>query len=186
MSTKQLYASYYAPYNSDSIKKTQFDYNQTIYNDVAHEKLQEHKKFPKNRADIGVKYVFDEDALSKMFFSEDNMARLQRKIKEEIYKQTDHVYKLVEDQDESDLLVAMRAIFMEHGKYRSDRIVHQVKILNKLLIDAILPDMISMIKQEYAYLKEINEPIKPIMRPINVSRAGRRTLPSVTTVWDLR
>ena len=44
--------------------------------------------------------------------------------------------------------------------------------------------MITEIKQFYGYLKEINEPLKPIDRPINVNNAGRKTLPSLTSVWQ--
>lgn len=184
--TKRLYMHYYEPANTARLDGTQFDYGQILYKETGHEKIQEHSDFSPNRANVGVKYVFEEDDLSKLFFSQENMKRLQKKIKDTIYEQTKHEYRLLEDQDESDLLVAMRAIYMEHGKYRSDRIVHQVKMLNQLLIHAIVPEMITNIKQEYAYLKEINEPIKPIPRPMNVSNAGRRSLPSMTTTWEIR
>lgn len=181
--SKQLSMSYYEPYNLANNQQTQYNFGDTIYQEASHEKIQEHKKFPADRAQWGTKYVFNEDSLSKLFFSEENMTRIQKKIKDTVYEQTKHQYKLEEDQDESDLLVAMRAVFMKYGKFRDDKIIHQVKVLNNILVNSIMPDMISMIKQEYAYIKEINEPIKPITRPINVSRAGRRTLPSITTTW---
>ena len=45
--------------------------------------------------------------------------------------------------------------------------------------------MITEIKQTYGYIKEINEPIKPIPRPMNVNNAGRKTLPSITTTYGI-
>ena len=36
------------------------------------------------------------------------------------------------------------------------------------------------------YLKEINNPIKPMDRPLNVSSAGRKLNPSITSKWGLK
>ena len=47
----------------------------------------------------------------------------------------------------------------------------------------IIPDMISMIKQDDEYIKQLDRPIDPIPLPVNVSRAGRLSLPSVTSVF---
>lgn len=124
-----------------------------------------------------------DDELSKIYYSEENVKRIQKLIKKEIFVRTKGVYKLEEDQDESDLLVVMKSIFTEYAKHLPYEYVKQVKALNKKTIDAIVPDMITNIKQTYDYLKEINGPIKPIDRPVNVNNAGRRTLPPLTTVY---
>jgi hypothetical protein len=60
--------------------------------------------------------------------------------------------------------------------------VHQVKELNHRTIERIIPDMLSMIRQDQKYLDELDRPINPIPRPINVSRAGRLSLPSTTSI----
>lgn len=125
----------------------------------------------------------EKNSLATTFFSEENMKRIQNKIKQEIYTRTKGNFKIEEEQDENTLLLAMRNIFLEENRFLPNRIVHQVKELNQKVINSIVPDMITEIKQYYGYLKDVNEPIKPIMRPINVSNAGRRTLPSVTTTW---
>ena len=51
----------------------------------------------------------------------------------------------------------------------------QVKKLNIKVINYLYPDLMTNIKQEYYYVKEINEPLKPIDRPINVSIKGSKT-----------
>jgi hypothetical protein len=43
--------------------------------------------------------------------------------------------------------------------------------------------MLSMIKQDEEYINQLNKPIIPIALPVNVSRAGRLSLPSVTTTF---
>jgi hypothetical protein len=142
-----------------------------------------------NKFDVGMKNVFSnckysQEPVGKLFFSESNIKRLQKQIKEKIYNDTNHKIVVDEDQDDNDLLVSMRAVYQLHGKFIREHIVTQVKDLNKKLVDYVVPDMISQIKQYYGYLKDVNEPIKPIARPMNVSNAGRRTLPSITSLWN--
>lgn len=124
-----------------------------------------------------------EDELSKLFYSQENMKRIQKKIRQTVFERTKGQYRVDVDQDDQDLLLTMRAVFLEHARFLPFRIIHQVKELNKRVVEYVVPDMITQIKQHYAYIKEINEPIKPIPRPVNVNNAGRKTLPSLSTVY---
>ena len=123
--------------------------------------------------------VYDE--ISRIFYSEENINRIQKMIKKTIFERTKGQYKLDEDQDESDLLISMRAVFLEHSRFLPNMMVHQVKELNHKTIERIVPDMLSMIKQDEEYVNQLDKPIEPIALPVNVSRAGRLSLPSVTT-----
>jgi hypothetical protein len=123
----------------------------------------------------------DYEPVSEIFFSETNIKRIQNLIKKEIYNRTKGMYKLDADQDESDLLIVMRQVYYAHAKFLPYKIVSQTKDLNRKVINIIVPDMITNIKQAYAYIKEINQPIQPIMRPVNVNNAGRKTLPPLTS-----
>ena len=123
----------------------------------------------------------------QLFFSEKNINTIQKLIKKEIKTRTKGKYILEDNQDESDLTVAMRAVMFDSdrgARYLPDNIEKQVSVLNYSVIQYVVPDMIEAIKQYYGYIKEINEPLKPIMRPLNVNSAGRKTLPSVTTIYD--
>lgn len=147
--------------------------------------LQEHRKNYKNMAPTALKGLQANSELSKTFFSDVNMKRLQKMIRKEIFEKTHGKYRLDVDQDERDLLITMRAVYLEFGRYLPGQKVRQIKRMNKKVIDAVVPSMITEIKQYYGYLDEINNPIKPIMRPVNVSSAGRRTLPSVYTTFGV-
>lgn len=178
------YASYYEPYNEKLTQNTtQFDFNSIKYSPFSNEIYQEHKPFNSTTTTVGMKNVFVDDPVGEIFFSPANIHRIQKQIKKSIYENTNHKYMLEEDQDESDIIVTMRAMYQEHGKYRKDAPIRQVKTLNKKVVEFVVPDMITEIKQYYGYLKDINEPLKPIARPMNVCNAGRRTLPSITTTW---
>jgi hypothetical protein len=131
-----------------------------------------------------LKSVYTPTPLGEVFFSPDNIKRLQNKIKKNIFIESKGKYKLQVDQNESDLLIVMRAVYIQDSYNSPYRIIHQVKELNEKVINRILPDMISNIKQNEEYLNIIDKPIDPIPLPVNVSRAGRLSLPSVTTIWN--
>jgi hypothetical protein len=145
--------------------------------------LQEHRKNYANMASTALKGIHVASDLSKLFFSDENIKRIQKKIRRSIFEKTDGQFKLEVDQEQRDVFIAMRAVYMEHSRFLENQIVRQVKRLNEKVIDEITPGIITNVKQHYGYLKEINKPLTPIMRPMNTSNAGRRTLPSVTSVW---
>lgn len=181
------YASYYEPVNSgmngNMKTMTQFDFGTNKYSQFAHEKIQEQHSFKDVDYTVGMRDIFVNDPVGRIFFSSDNVRRIQKQIKQSVYEKTNQKYKLEEDQDPSDLIIAMRAMYLEQGKYQKTSPIRQVKQLNQRVVDFVVPDMITEIKQYYGYLKDINEPLKPIDRPMNVCNAGRRTLPSITTTW---
>ena len=130
-----------------------------------------------------LKGIQEDSKLSDIYFSVENIHRVQKKIKKEIFIRTNGTFKLEADQDVDELIIAMRSVYFDYARFLEKKIIHQVKELNDKVIETIVPDMITAIKQEYSYLKEINEPLKPISRPINVNQ-GRQILPSLTTVWE--
>jgi hypothetical protein len=121
--------------------------------------------------------------LSITYFSDGNMKKIQNLIKSNIHRESQGKFRMDIEQDESDLLVVMRYIFLEHAMHLPTHIKKQVNELNIKTINYIIPDMMTNIKQHYGYLKDISQPIKPIDRPMNVNRAGRKSLPSTTSVW---
>lgn len=121
--------------------------------------------------------------VSLLYFSDENMSRIQKQIKSEIFRLSNGTFKLEVDQDEQDLLLAMRYIFFDQAQNLPTHVVRQVKVLNRKLLDYIIPDIMTNIKQHYGYLKDISGPIKPLEQPLNVNNKGRNTLPSITTLW---
>ncbi len=140
----------------------------------------------RNMAETALKGIQTQSNLSKLFFSDKNIKRVQRKLKDAVYNRTKGKYKLDTDQDPSDMLVAMRAVYMEHSRFLPGETVRQVKRLNEKVISEHVADVISNVKQYYGYLEEINKPLTPIPRPVNVNNAGRLTLPSITTTWGIK
>lgn len=145
--------------------------------------IQEHRKNYKNMASTALKGIQTKSELSRLFFSDQNFLRLQKLIKKDIFRRTSGEFRLDVDQDQKKLFIVMRAVYMEHARFLPGQIVRQIKRLNKKVVDELAPGMITEIKQEYGYLKEINSPLKPIPRPTSTTNAGRLSLPSITTTW---
>lgn len=186
----ELYETYYSPVNATPNKNTNFfNFNEQNKTKLADEIYQEHKPYSGYAYEIGLRDVFgkethDDEVVGKMFFSRENIIRIQKQIKQKIYEMSHHRYVLEEDQDPTDLLVAMRAVYMMHGKFLPSRVVHQVKDLNKKLVDYVSPDIYTEIKQYYSYLEDVNEPRKVLDRGLNVNTKGRKTIPSITSLWS--
>lgn len=119
------------------------------------------------------------------FFSVENIKRLQKKIKKEIYVRSYGKFKLTEDQRVLDLLVSMIKIYIDYGKDLDFKVISQVKMLNAQAIEYIVPDMIINIKQHYGYLDDITNPVNTLPDPINVNRSGRRLIPSVAQLYGI-
>ena len=146
--------------------------------------LQDHPDNYQIESENALKGILPDSELSKLFFSKNNISRIQKMIKREVLIKTKRQFKLEVDQDPKDLFIVMRAVYIEYAKNIPDKIVHQVKQLNNKVIETIIPDVLTMIKQEYNYLKDINEPLQVLPRPMNVNHAGRKALPSITTIYN--
>lgn len=156
--------------------------------------IQEHKKNYKTVVDKALKGIWAKNILSNVFFSRENIKLCQNRLKKRVYM-TGVIYKkkwIICDQDENDLIVVMRAVFLQYAKnlpYKNDDgtinkdiIKKQIDALDNIVVDEIIEKVIANIKQYMGYLEDINTPLMPPDRPENVSNKGRKSLPSVTTV----
>jgi Family of unknown function (DUF5761) len=124
----------------------------------------------------------------RVFFSEENMKRIQKMIRREIHKRSYGKFKMRVDQNINHLLIAMIAIVRLHAKFLPTKIIKQVKRLNEETVQYIVGDggnLMDNLKQQYSYIQDITNPLQPLPDPINVNQAGRNQLRSVTAVWNI-
>ncbi len=168
----------------DYVEKPGYQYDK--YDKVSDDPYGSSKWFKDGYAtEVSKEYNAVPTEVMKMYFSDDNIKRLQRGIKREVYNRSKGKFILEEDQDVLDLNMAMRAVFELYGKNLPNKIVRQVKRLNEQTIQYIVPDVMENVKQWYGYLQDIRNPIQPMQLPVNVNRAGRNLLPSVTQLWGI-
>jgi len=172
------------PSNFETLQSSQkyIDYRNNN-TDGYYEKYQQSSTVNYDRARQATQGFFEKNHITVVFFSDENMKRIQKKIKEEVVKRTKGQYQLDEDQDESDLTIVMRAVYLDKCKNLPGETVRQVKLLNQQTVDYIVPDLISNIKQYFGYIKDINKPLQVIPLPLASNNSGRRLLPSVSTLY---
>ena len=166
----------YDPQNNNQNKPTNYywsDYSQSQNNWATENSIQKSL----------MKGLYEPTPIGELFFSQENINRIQKMIKHQLFVRTNGKYKLEIDQNETDLLVVMRDIYITCLKNMPYKVIHQVKELNHKTIEKILPDMVSMVKQDDEYIKQLDKPLDPIPLPVCVNSKGRLSLPSVTTTF---
>ena len=114
--------------------------------------LNDHPKDYKSIVNKGLEGVACNTSLDKLFFSDKNIIRVQKKIKLAVRYRTKGQFKLDEDQDPTDLHLAMKSVYIEHARPTANGVVRQVKWLNNQVIDEVLPGIITNIRQYYGFL----------------------------------
>jgi len=121
-----------------------------------------------------VKGNFEETALSSSYFSAKNMAMIQNAVRHEVYERSGKKW-IIDPQSADELKIIMRAIFYENARHLCTNIPEQIAILNKKVIEWIVPRVFMEIKQHFHYLDDISHMPTPMMHPVSMSSAGTRT-----------
>lgn len=140
------------------------------------------------------KNLYGETPLTFLFFSDKNIQNVQNMLKYLVYKQNGYI---IDDQSVTELLIIMRGIFLEyslHPKLIDEsmseeeknqlkiKYTNEVKRLNKLVIDYIVPKVVSQMQQYLDYLKDASEQPYYMDKPQNVSIQGQKQYRSATQV----
>jgi len=116
--------------------------------------------------------------LGDIFFSPENINKINKRIVEIAYKRTMNKIK-IPLQNTDDIMVVCRYVWVQYAKHLPDNINEQVEELNCHVINEVMPDLISNIKQKIKYLDDISKPHDPIPPPLNVNKRGE-TLQSLS------
>lgn len=116
----------------------------------------------------------EESSLTQAYFSPENINIIQNAIRYNIYERSGKKW-LIDPQSVDELKIIMRAIYYRYAKNLPSNITSQIKDLNDLVIDHIVRNIWSEIKQHLFYLDDISHMPIPIAHPTAVSSAGTRT-----------
>lgn len=116
-----------------------------------------------------------------LFFSKSNVDNIQKTIKNIVLKTLN--VELTENQNTESLLMVMRYVYLQDGRFLKYNINEQVGMLNKKLLNIIIPDIITGIKQQLGYIKYISTPLTPIDRPFSDSVKGSKMPRAISDLW---
>lgn len=134
-------------------------------------------KNKKNYASEALAGIQEISLLSHLFFSRKNIEEIQKLLRYNVYVNTKQKY-IIDSQDETELLIIMRAKYLEFGRvYNKDanQIKSELKRLNIITVNEILPDIITSLEQYAGYIRDSSKPYSLIDRPVNPSIKGIST-----------
>jgi hypothetical protein len=109
------------------------------------------------------------NALSRTFFSNDNVERLQLQIIDNVYKKS---LKKISKQSYQELQIIMKSIYLQYGRNIPYDIERQVLTLNKYVVDECVRIILPNVQQYNKYINDITSPIPVMPRSQNVSNKG--------------
>jgi hypothetical protein len=111
------------------------------------------------------------NALSRTFFSNDNVERLQRQIIQEVFRVSN---KQIGKQSYQELQIIMKSMYLQYGRNLPTGIEEQVLVLNKYVVDESVRIIVPNVLQYNKYLEDITSPIPIMPRSQNVSSKGSK------------
>jgi len=115
--------------------------------------------------------------LSEGFFSQKNVMIIQNEIKRQVFDKSQPKGYVIDDQSVDELKIIMRAIYYQYARNLPNDIVGQIADLNKRVADWSVPHILSAVDHYFYYIKDIDTLPVPIARPVNLGRAGSKSLP---------
>lgn len=140
------------------------------------------------------KNLYGETPLTFLFFSKQNIENIQKIIKFVVHREIGYV---VDDQSTNELLIIMRALFLEYSlhpklpdpsmseKERQElmkKYTTEVARLNTILVNHIVPKIVSQVQQYVDYLRDASQQPYHMDNPQNDSVKGQRQYRSATQV----
>ena len=120
--------------------------------------------------------------MEKVFFLDENVQLIQRQIIMSVYKSSNKKY-LIKEQNKEDINIVMKYIFNEYAQHLPFKIKEQVTELNNKVSSILTKEIIDNLESHQKYITDSTTQPTLLDRPQNVTSAGNRTLPSVSTTF---
>ena len=126
-----------------------------------------------------VHHYHDDNELNQTFFSKQNIDALQDYIRYQVYQQSGDSKWVIGKQDETELLIVMRSVYLQHSRNltQCDSIIPQIRELNRVVSNELVPKILSEIIQYMGYLRDASTLYaeRALEHPVNVSSKGTKT-----------
>ena len=121
-----------------------------------------------------VSAIYESTPVQRMFFGEKNIEHLQQLLRYNVYIQTNKKHKIGR-QDDNNLKIIMKSIYLQYGKNINTNIKEQVDTLNNYVLDYCVPNIISNVEMHLLYRKQVSNLPVPLDHPKYMSSSGTRT-----------
>jgi hypothetical protein len=108
--------------------------------------------------------TWEEDMVSKLFFSKENIQIIQNGIRAKVYKMSGD--KIVVAPPNIDAIkVVMRSTFLQYAQHKTTQITEQIESLNELVWDYCVPTLYKEVMGYQKYLEDASSMYKPLEIP---------------------
>ena len=111
--------------------------------------------------------------LSNLYFHPSNINVIQQNIINKVYQVSMGQFK-IQKQNEQQLLIIMRSMYLQYGKNMNSNIQYQVDELNNMVVDECVRIIIPNIQQQQGYIDDITSGIKVMSYAQNVSSKSKQ------------
>jgi hypothetical protein len=116
--------------------------------------------------------LWDENALSTVFFSQGNIQILQNGIRAGVYHKSNGQYT-IGAQDCDSLKTVMRSIFLQHSANQTTNISSQITELNKIILNFCVQQVYSEAQGYMKYMDDVSTLAVPIAHPVMTNNSDR-------------
>lgn len=113
--------------------------------------------------------------LSELFFCADNINILQDGIRYRVWMETDQKY-VIGRQSDTELKIVMRSIYYQFAMNQASDVIGQVRELNKKVLEWVVPEIVSNLKQYEVYRKDASTLPMPLERGQLATSKGTKVL----------
>ncbi len=118
---------------------------------------------------------WNDTVLSNAFFSSNNMQIIQNGIRAGVFNMSNNRYN-VAPQDETNLKIIMRSIFLQNARNDPNNITEQINVLNNLVLKYCIPNVFNEATAYIKYKNDVSTLAVPIKRPVFVGVKGDKQL----------
>ena len=102
--------------------------------------------------------------LSELYFSKENVQIIQNAIRAGVYNRSNGKH-IISNQNLDTIHIIMRSVFLQNSKNLPNNLTEQIKELNELVIEEIVPKLLDEIEGYLVYRKDISEIPEPLEKP---------------------
>lgn len=152
------------------VKSNTFKYH------IQHPLYEEKSNIPNRLRSEAVGSIYERNPVQDLFFSDKNIDIIQKLLAYHVNIQSGGNLKIGR-QDDLQLKIIMKSIYLQYSKNRYDNPIQQVKELNAHLLDYCVDNIITNAKQYLKYKNDVSTLAIPIENPKYTSSTGTRTHP---------
>lgn len=112
--------------------------------------------------------------LNQAYFSPANVQIVQNKIRREVYDRSGGEF-LIDPQSVDEIMIVMRAMYLQYCKNLPDQIPQQIGELNQMVADWSVPKILAECSMHKTYLHDIQNLPVPLERPVLMSMSGTKS-----------